>query len=584
MPQGGIYRVTSSPLLAERRGFGVLALVSIGILIASMVLALRPAPVSAGVDPNGDPACRLPLDVVFIIDRSGSMASSENIPGSTTRLDLAKQAANNFVDVLDDNGGVGGASGLHQVGLVSFAGASGTSSTDLALGNGTEAQFNTAIGGLSAAGNTPLQAGLDAGSAQLTGANRRDFVDGKAVTHAYVLLSDGRPWLDNATNRPDETERTAYLDGAEQAFSVLMGTSDPDEGGAFILDPVLMDQLSKPFNETPPDGVAGGNFFWVQNDLTSLSGVFEEIVNSLLCGDVTIEKEADPTEVPFGGGEVTYTYWVSHNAPGGLPFSDVAVTDDKCSPVNYDSGDDGDGLLEDGETWVFTCTTTITEETTNTACVSGEYVGSGGETILENSICAEATVTVGDEPPPPDEPSIMIEKDHNELPLDWNGGPVTYTYDVTNTGNVDLDVFDVEDHFLGTTDLACAVPDMPMSGDNGDGILNIGETWHYECTTADTEPGAENEACVYAFIHDETTDQAQDVIVIEFDAQDCDEDEVPEGGEQGSTSTPQQSLTNTATSLTGVSGPLATLVFGLILVLSLGTLAYANVRAARQRR
>ena len=61
-------------------------------------------------------------------------------------------------------------------------------------------------------------------------------------------------------------------------------------------------------------------------------------------------------------------------------------------------------------------------------------------------------------------------------------------------------------------------------------------------------------------------------------------DSVPEGGQQGSTFTPAQSLTNTATSLTGAGGPLATLVFGLILVASLGTLAYANVQAARRRR
>jgi hypothetical protein len=35
--------------------------------------------------------------------------------------------------------------------------------------------------------------------------------------------------------------------------------------------------------------------------------------------------------------------------------------------------------------------------------------------------------------------------------------------------------------------------------------------------------------------------------------------------------------------LTGVGGPLATLVFGVILVASLGALAYANVAAARRR-
>jgi hypothetical protein len=52
----------------------------------------------------------------------------------------------------------------------------------------------------------------------------------------------------------------------------------------------------------------------------------------------------------------------------------------------------------------------------------------------------------------------------------------------------------------------------------------------------------------------------------------------------GGTGTPAASVPDTAASLPGFGGPLATLVFGLILVASLGTLAYANVRAARERR
>jgi hypothetical protein len=42
-------------------------------------------------------------------------------------------------------------------------------------------------------------------------------------------------------------------------------------------------------------------------------------------------------------------------------------------------------------------------------------------------------------------------------------------------------------------------------------------------------------------------------------------------------------LANSAMSLPGLSGPLATIAFGLILLASLGTLAYANVRSVRNR-
>jgi hypothetical protein len=61
------------------------------------------------------------------------------------------------------------------------------------------------------------------------------------------------------------------------------------------------------------------------------------------------------------------------------------------------------------------------------------------------------------------------------------------------------------------------------------------------------------------------------------------ESESPEGSQAGGTGTPAGSVPDTATSLPGFGGPLATLIFGAILVASLGTLAYANVRAAKQR-
>ncbi|HEY5879149.1 MAG TPA: LPXTG cell wall anchor domain-containing protein [Nakamurella sp.] len=106
---------------------------------------------------------------------------------------------------------------------------------------------------------------------------------------------------------------------------------------------------------------------------------------------ITVEKSAEPTELPDGGGPVTYTYTVRNT--GDVPLADVTsrITDDTCSPVTYVSGDDdGDGLLdtptslfEDSadETWTFTCTTTVNATTTNTVVVTGTPTGPGGELL-----------------------------------------------------------------------------------------------------------------------------------------------------------------------------------------------------------
>jgi hypothetical protein len=91
-----------------------------------------------------------------------------------------------------------------------------------------------------------------------------------------------------------------------------------------------------------------------------------------------------------------------------------------------------------------------------------------------------------------------------------------------------------------------------------------------------------------------TTEDCDDAVVVvaepeseppsEPASEPASEPESPEGSEAGQTGTPAGSVPDTALSLPGFGGPLATLIFGAILVASLGTLAYANVRAARQRR
>lgn len=55
----------------------------------------------------------------------------------------------------------------------------------------------------------------------------------------------------------------------------------------------------------------------------------------------------------------------------------------------------------------------------------------------------------------------------------------------------------------------------------------------------------------------------------------------PEGSQAGATGTPAASLPNTAFGTSGAGGTLVTLLFGLVLVGSLGWMAYANAKAAR---
>ena len=95
--------------------------------------------------------------------------------------------------------------------------------------------------------------------------------------------------------------------------------------------------------------------------------------NTLADPKIALDKQ-EPA-IANGGGPVTYTYLVTN--PGNVPLTNVSVSDNKCSPVAYQSGDNGNGKLDPGETWTFTCTYTPVftplATLTNVATASGKY-------------------------------------------------------------------------------------------------------------------------------------------------------------------------------------------------------------------
>jgi uncharacterized repeat protein (TIGR01451 family) len=55
------------------------------------------------------------------------------------------------------------------------------------------------------------------------------------------------------------------------------------------------------------------------------------------------------------GSSLIFTFTVSHaGSSDGSPVSNVTITDTVAGPATYQSGDDGDDLLEVGELWIFT--------------------------------------------------------------------------------------------------------------------------------------------------------------------------------------------------------------------------------------
>jgi len=199
-------------------------------------------------------------------------------------------------------------------------------------------------------------------------------------------------------------------------------------------------------------------------------------------------EDADSTEGPMipAGSTVTFTYEVTNT--GDLPLTNVVVTDDgggagNFNP-NFDGGDDGNGMLDPGETWEYSADATAQ---------AGPY---------ENVATVAARFEALDEDASDDDPShyfgvvsaIAIEKATNGEDADTETGPlvaegdaVLWTYVITNPGNVSLTITLTDDQ---------GVTPVLQSGDDGDGLLQPDETWTYEATDTAVAGQYENLATV----------------------------------------------------------------------------------------
>ena len=183
------------------------------------------------------------------------------------------------------------------------------------------------------------------------------------------------------------------------------------------------------------------------------------------------------------GDPVTWTYEVTNMS--NVTLSDPVVTDDMGATPVYDSGDDGDGDFEPGETWVY--------EAADTA-EPGQYANIGTAT-------ADFTDDAGQLAQPSDtdpshyygaDPQIAIDKTtkgcdgefDDGVFVEWPG-QVTWKYVVTNPGNVPLSGVWVDDDMLTANPVLQAVDETttPKTGDlNANSKLDTNETWIFKAT------------------------------------------------------------------------------------------------------
>ena len=192
-------------------------------------------------------------------------------------------------------------------------------------------------------------------------------------------------------------------------------------------------------------------------------------------GDTEYQGQGDGVDgnvVAHVGDTLEYRFLVT-DGDSDTPIGNVQFSDPRCDagtvqgPVK--SGGDQDALLEDDETWTYTCSHVITaadpDPLPNTATVTGEDE-IGGD--VEDTDSTSVNLI---------HPAIDIEKTGPATAT--VGAALNYTLTVTNPGDVSFAAQEVV-----VTDPKCEAPPAgPNTGsDATPGQLDPGDTWTYTCT------------------------------------------------------------------------------------------------------
>ena len=234
------------------------------------------------------------------------------------------------------------------------------------------------------------------------------------------------------------------------------GQVKPQSGGAII----------------PLGGLTAGNFINVAGDLNASGG-----------GSTPAELPQEPIDQSTGtlidGGS---------NFSGGGFFTGYWLT--TGNPDNGDTASLSNAIFTGG--WY-----TLSDKFSMTSGTSGVHVCPNPETIPttsdDSSSGNSGTTSINDLLP-----QIDVNFNANNIGVDGDSAPgavanrgdiVTFTYEVTNTGDVNLTINDLIDDNATPGDPSDDFTPTYVEGDDGDNIFNPDETWYFQAKELATRAG-----------------------------------------------------------------------------------------------
>ena len=220
------------------------------------------------------------------------------------------------------------------------------------------------------------------------------------------------------------------------------------------------------------------------------------------------------------GETISYTFTVTNT--GNVSLFNLNITDPsiQSSAINFESGDtDNDNALDVTETWTYTASYVITQDNIDVGTVSNQAsigavdpnatsvtdlsgTAAANNEITETSLCQDGQIALV-------KTGTLIDANGNEC--DDAGETISYSFVLTNIGNVSLHDLEIEDPLLGST------PYTLVSGDtDGDNQLDVTEVWTftapYILTQSDINSGSlTNQATVTALTPSPNNNLVQDI-------------------------------------------------------------------------
>ncbi|MGX1934677.1 DUF7507 domain-containing protein [Microbacterium resistens] len=470
--------------------------------------AIENSATATGTSPTGDPVTSVPSDVTIPQDPNPSLVltksadKTELVAGETITYSFVVTNTGNvtLTDVVVEEGDFTGSGEMSAVdcpeGAASLAPGESVTCTATYVVTQADVDRGSVENRATATGTPPtgdpvtsvpsdvtVPADAQPGISLMKSADKTELVAGEAVTYSFVVTNTGNVTLTDVVVEEDDFTGSGELSEItcpEEAASLAPGESVTCTA-TYVVTQADVDrgaiENSATATGTPPTG----------DPVTS--GPSDVTVPADAQPGISLVKSADKTEL-VAGEEITYSFTVTNT--GNVTLTDVTVDEANFSgsgELSEMTCPEEAASLAPGESVTCTATYVVTQADVDRGSVENRATATGTPPTGDPVTSVPSDVTV----PADAQPGISLMKSADKTEL-VAGEAVTYSFVVTNTGNVTLtDVGVEEGDFSGSEELSeITCPEEAASLAPGDQITCSAT---YVVTQADVDRGSiENSA------------------------------------------------------------------------------------------